>query len=60
MIATYWTNFAKTGNPNGGGLPVWPEYKSASSFQIMHLNVHVGAMPTRDIENNRLSVWDSL
>jgi len=24
MIQTYWTNFAKTGNPNGGSLPEWP------------------------------------
>ncbi|HEY5916752.1 MAG TPA: carboxylesterase family protein, partial [Chryseolinea sp.] len=23
---TYWTNFAKTGNPNGKSLPVWPLY----------------------------------
>lgn len=37
QIGSYWTNFAKTGNPNGAGLGAWPFYTRKSGYQVMHL-----------------------
>lgn len=30
-LHSYWVNFAKTGDPNGAGLPQWPVYAPGKS-----------------------------
>ncbi|HEV2424367.1 MAG TPA: carboxylesterase family protein [Terriglobia bacterium] len=44
VMSSYWSNFAKTGDPNGPGLPPWPAYH-AGSHTTMELGDHVGPIP---------------
>jgi para-nitrobenzyl esterase len=37
LMSSYWTNFAKIGDPNGPGLPQWPVYKGDSSYEVLHI-----------------------
>jgi para-nitrobenzyl esterase len=43
QMMSYWTNFARTGNPNGPGLPPWPKYDSADS--LIHLDSTITSGP---------------
>lgn len=43
----YWTNFAKTGNPNGAGLPNWPAF-DAKGRAYMELT-NSGAVPSKEL-----------
>lgn len=44
MISTYWVNFARTGDPNGPGLPEWPSFSEEDS-KVMVFDTAPGARP---------------
>ncbi len=46
-VSTYWTNFAKRGDPNGAGVPAWPQFDERTR-QVMyfHDKATVGPVPS--------------
>lgn len=46
-MASYFINFARTGDPNGAGLPPWPAF-TPGAHQTMRLGETMGAMPVAD------------
>ena len=55
-VSTYWTNFAKRGNPNGAGVPAWPQFTDADRrVMYFHNEAQPGPVPSADA----LEVLDS-
>jgi para-nitrobenzyl esterase len=55
-MITYWTNFARTGNPNGGGLPNWPRY-DGDGTRVLYLDETIHDAP--DAKRRRYEALDA-
>ena len=55
LMNNYWANFAKTGNPNGKGLPIWPTY-SLENSHIIEFRPNATAVPIPEPKKERLDL----
>ncbi|HRI78700.1 MAG TPA: carboxylesterase family protein, partial [Cyclobacteriaceae bacterium] len=55
-MSTYWTNFARNGDPNGSGVPVWPSFTEAKP-DVLYFSQTPKVGPVPSIES--LKVLDS-
>ena len=55
MMTGYWTNFARTGNPNGPTLPLWRAYDPATHSTLV---LRPDAFMSDGIRRAKLDLWD--
>jgi para-nitrobenzyl esterase len=54
-MASYWTNFVKSGDPNGAGLARWPTFDTGNALHFSN-SVFVDSLPG----TSKLQVFDAV
>lgn len=54
----YWTNFARTGSPNGTGLPAWPAYTTTQECYLELASVPNGGLC--GLRTEQSDFWDAV
>ncbi len=57
-MQNYWVNFARTGNPNGTGLPEWPEYGDGNWMQLS-ANDNLNTEAIKDYRKEKLDILEA-
>ena len=56
-MVSYWTQFAKTGDPSGAGAPAWPQYDSTRPFQSLTPPTPTTGTGTGFLGFHKCSTW---
>ena len=58
VVQGYWLNFARTGDPNGSGLPPWPRF-TAENPEVQVINAETRAQPAGTL-GERCKLWEEI
>jgi para-nitrobenzyl esterase len=55
QMQSYWTNFAKTGDPNGARLPAWPRFDATTRAYVQFTDS--GTVAKEGLRRARCDLW---